>query len=360
MNGTATALHPYTDGAGTGWVATETRAPVVALTVGMSDFLHGAAGSGIRPLVVTGVHSRLTRPLDDALSAVGGHWIVRAEDGCFEARTGARLAHPADVLVPARGERHPAFFATPPAARLQLAVTAATRHRVTRPVLLGGVAHTLAEELTGSPPTAWGPTEPLVAAWDREQLTDRARRRMPLDSRWAAVGSPDAPFLATVHVARTKEGLEETTRAWADVCGPSDPRRATLADDAVRALTATARHGIPLIAAATAQVGAPDLTRRALAEPAPTPLALLVGAPGVRALGVEPVRAVADLGAAVVGNPRLPGLVFTLGTLDGKGWERLAEVLDAFDPRALARLLDLAPSVAAQLLARRPAGGADA
>ena len=35
--------HPLLDGRGEGWAATETRADVVALTVGMSDFLHRAS-----------------------------------------------------------------------------------------------------------------------------------------------------------------------------------------------------------------------------------------------------------------------------------------------------------------------------
>ncbi len=89
---TATADHPLIDGAGPGWAATETRAPVVALTTGMSDFLHRTVADGIRPLVVTDDFARLTRPLHDALAAAGGHWVVRTSgDGLYDARTGARL-----------------------------------------------------------------------------------------------------------------------------------------------------------------------------------------------------------------------------------------------------------------------------
>ncbi len=57
------APHPLVDGTGPGWTATETRAPVIALTPAMSDFLHRVSADGVRPLVVSGEHSRMTQPL---------------------------------------------------------------------------------------------------------------------------------------------------------------------------------------------------------------------------------------------------------------------------------------------------------
>ena len=106
--------HPLLDGRGEGWAATETRADVVALTVGMSDFLHRVSTAGERPIVVSGEFSRMTQPLAEALSAVQGHWVIRTADrGCYDARTGAPLDEPAAVLAlpphPTRDGVHAAF-----------------------------------------------------------------------------------------------------------------------------------------------------------------------------------------------------------------------------------------------------------
>ena len=221
--------HPLLDGRGPGWAATETRAEVVALTVGMSDFLHRVATAGERPLVVSGEFSRMTQPLAEVLSAVSGHWVIRTtDDGCYDARTGARLDRPEDVLTlpprPTAAGVHPAFTRAAIATRLQLVATVSTRHRVNRPVRLGGVLEAASEQFADAAPTAWGPTEPLVAAWDRDDLSERSRRRMPLDSRWAAVTAGDRPLVGTMRVTRTSEGLEETSRIWAGVAPANDAR----------------------------------------------------------------------------------------------------------------------------------------
>lgn len=350
----ATIEHPLVDAAGLGWAETRTRAAVIALTVGMADFLHRVSVAGDRPIVVSDPHARMTQPLVHALADIGGHWVVRTDDdGLYDARTGAHLTAAHEVLGlgrhPSRHGVHPAFLRVPIASRLQLVLTVATRHRVSRPVRLGGVAETALELLAGARPSAWGATEPLVAPWDRDQLTEYSRRRMPHDSRWALVGGAPQHAIATLDVARTTEGLEETSRLWIDVAGAGDPRAAGLAGEARQALARTAENGMPLLGVALAHVGPPDLTRRALAEPPPQPLALLIGPPGVRGLGIEPRRWVDELGAALIGSPRLPGVLLTLGSVDGGGWERLGEVLGAADPDRVGELLSLAPIVAAQL-----------
>ncbi len=358
----ATIDHPLVDGYGTGWIATETRADVVSLNVGMSDFLNRVTGAGQRPVIVSGEFSRMTQPLAAALSDVGGHWVIRtAGDGCYDARTGDRLAKPQDALGPRSGATHPAFVRAAVATRLQLVATVSTRHRVSRPVRLGGVLEAASEAFAGRAPAAWGPTEPLVAPWDRDELTEYSRRRMPIDSRWAAVTHGDHPVLGTLEVARTSEGIEETTHVWADVAGPGDARADGLALEARELLSRVAGIGMPLLGVAFAALGAPDLTRRSTAAPLPEPLALLVGPPGVRALGLEPRDWASGFGAAVVGSPRLPGVLLSLGSTAGGGWKRLADVLASFDSGRVADLLAVAPHVAARLReydAREREGGA--
>ncbi|GAA3638967.1 hypothetical protein GCM10022200_22950 [Microbacterium awajiense] len=360
---TTAIRHPLLDGAGPGWAATETRADVVALTSGMSDFLARTATGGDRPIVVSGDHARMTRPLADALSSVRGRWVVRtADDGCYDARTGRRLARPEDVLevdgIPRTADAHPAFARSGITTRLQLAATVSTRHRVSRPVRLGGVIEAAATRFAGTAPTAWGATEPLVAPWDRDDLTERTRRRMPRDSRWAAVAASDHPLIGTLHVARTVEGLEETTRVHADVAGARDDAAADLGERARLFLADAAAVGMPLMGVAMAALGSDDLARRCTGTPPPEPLALMIGPPGVRALGSPVDRWADELGAALVGSPRLPGLLLPLGSVEGGGWRRLDEVLAAFGPDRVAELLAVAPAAAAQL-GRGPRAGRD-
>ena len=323
----------------------------------MSDFLHRVSTAGERPIVVSGEFSRMTQPLAEALSSVQGHWVIRtAGGGCYDARTGAPLDEPAAALAlpphPTRNGVHAAFTRAAVTTRLQVVATVSTRHQLT--VRLGGVLEAASERFADRAPDAWGPTEPLrVAPWDRDDLTERTRRRMPLDSRWAAVTagtvtsgtvtSDDHPVIATLHHARTAETVE-TTRVWADVAGPGDDRADGIGLAARKFLARAAGIGMPLLGVAFAALGSPDLARRSTATMQPEPLALLIGPPGVRAAGIDPRRWAGEFGAAVVGSPRLPGVLLHLGSPDGGGWRRLADVLGTLDAARVGALLSVAPS----------------
>ncbi|MCJ1708344.1 DUF6177 family protein [Microbacterium sp. VKM Ac-2923] len=348
-----TVDHPLLDAAGPGWAGTETRAPIIALTTAMSDWLHTTATQGLRPLVVSGEHSRMTQPLAQVLSAVQGHWAVRTrDDGFYDARTGVRLDAPADALTvgaPTPETVHPFFLRAQVASTLQVVATVSTRHRVTRPLRLGGVAEAAVALFTDAEPAAWGGVEPLLAPWDRDDLTERSRRRIPLDSHWIAVGGGERAVIATIHAARTSEGLEETTRVWAAVPGVGREAGTAATAEARELLARAATVGLPLIGVAFAAIGAPDLARRATAAPHPEPLALLIGPPGVRALGIDAKRWIEEAGGTIVGSPRLPGVLLPLGSVDGGGWTRLNDVLATLDPARLADLLAVAPHVRAQL-----------
>ncbi len=220
-----TVDHPLLDAAGPGWAGTETRTPVIALTTAMSDWLHKTATQGLRPIVVSGEHSRMTQPLAQVLSAVAGALGRPHARRRLLRRPQRRAAlRPADALAagaPTPDSVHPFFVRAQVASTLQVVTTVSTRHRVTRPVRLGGVAEAAIALFTDAEPAAWGAVEPLLAPWDRDDLTERTRRRIPLDSHWAAVGGGERAVVATLQAARTSEGLEETTR-----CGQRSRRGA--------------------------------------------------------------------------------------------------------------------------------------
>jgi len=155
--------------------------------------------------------------------------------------------------------------------------------------------------------------------------------------------------LGTLQIARTAEGIEETTRVWADIAGPADDGAEGVGIGAREFLAKAAGIGMPLLGVAFAAIGSPDLARRSTAAMQPEPLALLVGPPGVRASGIDPRRWAGEFGAAIVGSPRLPGVLLRLGSPEGGGWQRLAEVLGTLDPARVGALLSVSPQVAARL-----------
>lgn len=334
--------HPLIDAVGTGWVATETRAPIVFLTEGLADLMHRAALANLRTLVITAKNSRLTPHAAETMSTVGAVWVVRDNDGTlFDGRTGAILA---DLDAAIRSHRlrsvadiAPGFRRIPARTTRQLVMTFSTRHRVSRPVLLGGVTERMCSVLTDSEPVAWGASEPLSAAWDRTMLSEYSRRRMPNPTRWAITGSGTHNYAGTITVRRTSEGLEELTHAWVDRGDPG-PDTTQIAADAMFALTAARESGMPLLGTAFAKVGATDLSRHAAADLPPNPLALLIGAPGLRQLGTDANWWATRYGATILGSSRLPTVIVPLGSDTEIGWPRLHEIMSSLEPDVMSRV----------------------
>lgn len=340
----AVTRHPLADAIGDGWVASETRAPVVWLSELLADLLHVASQHHLVPVLITAPSARLTPAAAEALTSVGGRWLLRSPDGdLFDGIRGTALAHPSEVVharrAPRASDLAPAFLRVPATGDLQLFINVSMRHRVTRPVRLGGVADALATRLTGHAPATWGASEPLTAPWDRAQLTEFTRQRMPRPARWAIAGGGERAFAATIAVSRTPEGLEETTHAWIDRGQPGEPAAESMADDAMEALRGTREHGMPLFATAVMRFGTDDLSRRAAVEVPANPLALMIGPPGVRALGRPGTWWRDEFDATLLGSPRIPGVLVPLGDTGNEGWTPLIRVIRALDPARLGSLL---------------------
>lgn len=348
-----TITHPLIDAVGAGWVATETRAPIVFLSEALADLLHRAALAKLRTLVITSRNSRLTPHAAETMRTVSAVWVVRDNDGTlFDGRTGAPL-DTLDAAITSHRLRSaadiaPGFRRIPAHTTRQLVLTFSTRHRVSRPVQLGGVTERWCSVLTDAEPAAWGASEPLSAAWDRTALTDFTRRRMPDPTRWAVTGSGTHNFAGTITVQRTSEGLEEITHAWVDRGDPG-PDATQIAADAMFALTAARESGMPLLGTAFAKVGARDLSRHAAADLPPNPLALLIGAPGLRQLGTDANWWASRYGATVLGSSRLPTVLVPLGSDTELGWPRLHEIMASLDPSVMSTVFgSLARSAATE------------
>ncbi|KQO62218.1 DUF6177 family protein [Curtobacterium sp. Leaf261] len=325
------AKHPLSDSEGDGSVRTESRARIVHLSSGRLDLLGKVARAGGRTILVTDGLSRITEPFRAQLEELGGRWVVRGLDELRNGLTGRHLDTFPDAIHvgPPEGvdDIALAYLRTEPPEVTQLVFSASVRHRAADETLLGGTLEVLATAIGGATPTGWGTHEPAGRPWDRAAMTAFARERMPGTSRLVATGSRDAPLAATVTVQRTDHGVEELVTGLASL-GPIDANttvdRVTALPDA---LTRLAAAQLPLFALLLTRPGRADLLHTALLPAPPAPVAMLIGAPAVRELGLEPARFVQEFGAVVAGRPRIPALVFPFRGSAARQVSSLGEVL---------------------------------
>lgn len=356
--------HPLVDAVGVSadgqrWTVTESRARVVFLTPGRINLLNRAAAAGRRLALVTDEHSHLTPVFADVWRDSGARWVVRdARGGLREGFGGRRLGTVDEVWtvpqVQTVDDMAIGHLRSSGVDATEVIAIVSVRHPARQTTRLGQTLSGLAHATLGAPPRAWGMSEPVGEPWDPATLTDALRLRMPAETMVFAAGPGLA---ASITAGRSEHGVEEVTHAHLMVePGPDEL-------DAVQTrlrgqLSELAASSMPLVALLLARPGRHDLLRPPLLLAAPTPIALLVGAPAVRSLGLDPGRLHAEHGAEIVGRPRLPALLFRFGA-EPQGWQELDAVVSALGPDVLPALgLD-----AAKLTTDRPPptdGGSDA
>ncbi|KQO46563.1 MULTISPECIES: DUF6177 family protein [unclassified Frigoribacterium] len=320
-------------------VRVDSRARVVRLSRPLADLL-GRPATGRRVVLVTGERSRLTVGLRAALVAAGGVWAIHDDKGRLrDGLTGVPYADvDAAATEPDVAAAVPALEPLPIIAdavdtTCQLTVDLTVLHRASHDTSLGGAVETLGAAVSGSVPTRWGTTEPLGHVWDCWVLTQHARHQAPETVRVVVEG----PHLSATITARvTDHGIEETTALTVDVTeGSLDDAIARLTD----ALGHIAESSLPTFALVIAREGESDRCVRAVTYPPPNPVALLIGAPSVRRLGLERSALDAERPVVVVGRPRLPAFVVPLGDAATSGWNALHRTLEAVGPERLAQLV---------------------
>jgi hypothetical protein len=236
---------------------------------------------------------------------------------------------------------------------IELDVTLSLRHRARATSILGAPVEVL-NDLVGGPHLAWGVHEPVGNAWDRDEMTGFARDSMPDDS---LLFGRSAAIAASIEVRRTTQGVEEITQARLSLGTPSTLEFERLRVRLCDALAELAANAMPLVAIVLARPGRDDLLVRPRLQHPPSALVLLIGAPGVKALGLSIDRMVAEFGAVIVGRPRIPALLFPLGTLgEIEGWQKLDAILATVGSDRLAAVL----GDSASLLAPATEGAAHA
>ena len=322
--------HPLVDSVGDGYVVTESRARILFLTAARVSLLTQANAAGLRVVLATDELSVMTTALAELWRAAGATWLVRHPDGTMRnGFTGAKLDEISQIFtrtITSVDDVSLTSLRPIDAGAVELIVTLSLRHRAKATTMLGRPAEALAQLLTGSVPTAWGAHEPAGNTWDRAAMTTFARDRMPADTLIVATA---AGFAATITAARSTEGIEETTQAHLNAGTPTTVEFDTLREKLAALLTDLAATSLPLVGVVLTRPSRADLMISPTLQPPPAPIALLIGAPAVRSLGLSPEKMVADLGATIVGRPRIPALLFAFDVLGEPTWQQLDAVLSA-------------------------------
>ncbi|WP_434593987.1 DUF6177 family protein [Streptomyces sp. A5-4] len=189
--------------------------PVVAMTSWLSEALRVANASDRALQIVTPKSSRLTLPTRIALRGHPNRWVVQdPQGGYYDGLSGAVLHWHNGVFAPARTDAGAtpvaqAFTQASTTGECQLIVSLRTRYAPEADLMLGSALETAWEHLTGAPPAGWSTAEPVNLPWSPRVLTDLARNRAPQPTWLVAVGHPERPAIATVHITRTTAGVEE-------------------------------------------------------------------------------------------------------------------------------------------------------
>jgi hypothetical protein len=356
--------HPLIDAVSTRVVRVDSRARVVRLSAPLADLLARRRGRR-RIVLVTGESSRLTVGTRAALVHAGAAWAVHDAHGDLrDGLTGSPYAdldaagHPVgagDGPQAGDGSEDAVVVKAAVDTSAQLSVDLTVLHRLGHDSTLGGAVETLSEAVAGTLPDRWGETEPLRRPWDRWVLTQSARHAAPELVRVVVEG----PSLSGTVTARvTENGIEETTALTITVPDDADGTGGDRTDggrtgldgtgldpvDAAverltEALAEIARTSVPTFALVVAREGERDRSVRAVTYPPPNPVVLLIGAPSVASLGLELSAIPVRRPVTVVGRPRLPAYVVSLGDAATSGWDALHDTLDAVGPERLAEMV---------------------
>lgn len=299
--------HPLADELFEGGVVHHDEDVLLQLTALRADLLLTAARAGRRVVLHSSADSRISDALAGALRDAGGVWVVEDDAGTvWDGLTGRVIDGVEVLLEPGEQELRvaPAFAAGVGADARHVLLAASVRHRRDVEPRLGALLEAFADGL-GAPAVVYGPHEPAQRAWDRAEVAELLTRR-PDAPRLLVAGSSDAPLDASLLVRPTEAGLEEVTEATLAV---QDEPAGAVADRVRTAFERVATETFPLFAFVLVRPGRRDLSRPPALPYAPAPLAVLIGPPGVRDLGLDVDVLVDRFGAVRVGRPRVPGVL---------------------------------------------------
>jgi len=328
----------------TAYAATESRSPVIFLNAGRISLLAQAQDESRRVVLVTDELCCLTPAFAEVWREAAAAWVVRSANGLREGFTGRQLSEIGEVFTAPRirsvDDVDLGFLRPAPATAVQVMAVISLRHKARATTILGGPMAEVAKIISGAAPRVWGAHEPAGNRWNREDLTGFAQSQMPGPVLAVGVGTS---FRSTLTVQRTSAGIEEITEAHLSLGVPSTVAFEDHRKRIMSYLSGLAENSMPLVGLIMARPGRADLLIPPFLQHPPTPMALLIGPPGVRALDISIDQMRRQFGAVSVGRPRIPGLLFSLGSLGEPTWPVLDAILSAIGGDQVNEILGLSP-----------------
>jgi hypothetical protein len=256
--------------------------PIVALSSWLADTIATANRTSRLVQLVTPADSRLTLPLEEALRAVGGRWVVRDEQSLryFDGLRGESLAWSGAAFLPTGGNGPVDAAAPSEVTGGTVRIDVTVIHPATEELQIGRLAELCLSTLTGHGPTGWGTAEPVTQPWNRAELTAYCRQRAPAPSILVLVGSG---AIGMLRVSRRPSGVvERLSLAVGSEQAPDLPAIDGLAVQLADAQSATVRTML-----ATLRPGRSDATVGPVFTGWPVPYGVLIGPEPIAEHGAE-------------------------------------------------------------------------
>ena len=314
-------VHPVADEVGDGYQVYAASARSVLLTEPLAAFLDCAVTEHLRPVLVTEIGARLSPVVSLAMRRCGGYWAVRSPGGVFDALSGYRVDSFADLWARSGTDRERlAGFERVGAGVGVLMFDVYAHHRAEASTQVGPLAQTAGGGLGGAGLDVWGRVEPLVTAWDEADITEAARRGMPVSEVLHGQG-PDGSF-CDVAVGRTRRGILEQVKGGVPI-GAYPGRFADLLASASGVLTQVAEEHQPTIGFVSLAHLDPGPWVTAASRPVEVPLAVLIGPRGVHDLNLDPASLAGRHDVSVLGRSRTPAVLVRMSDPDVGLWAQL-------------------------------------
>lgn len=347
--------HPVADELTEEYFLFETQSSWVTLTSPLRAVIQDARSARVRPVLLTRAEAMISSFVAEALRDAGGFWACHTPHGVYDALSGYRISSFRELWTEHSTERErlPGFSEPEMGVQGGLLFEAHVRLRADERTRVGQVAERMIAGL-GAPFGAgglerWDWQEPLVSQWSLQRVTLAMQGQMPRSDRLLAAGP--GGVTASIAAARANRGLLEHTRGIiplgpaSDITGAS-PYEQLLTHPAIsETLSDLSERPVPAIIMVSrgqfeqaGPAGAPGMRarRRALDEP----LAVLIGAAGVHALGLDFARLAERHDITRLGPGRVPSALIRFRGHDPLWHQFMAFAFD-LDRERLAAVLDV-------------------
>mgnify|MGYP001042371396 CR=1 FL=1 len=295
----------------------------VVLSTPVALFIDHAVTEGLRPVLMTAPEATLSPFVSMAMRRAGGLWAVQEPDGMtYDALSGYRIFGFPDLWskLDTTRERLSTFGSWSPQPHGVLMFDAYVHQRAAAGTVVGQMGAEMMQALGGTVPDVWGVEEPLTDPWSAPQVSELARRSMPVSPTMHARG-PDESFV-DIAAGRTPRGVLEHAQGGVPV-GPYEGRTAELIDRGASALTMLTRRFQPTVAFASIAEFDEGTVQGVSAKRPEAPLAALIGPRAVHDLEIDADALSQAHDVTLLGRRRTPSLLVRFSAPDRGLWAQL-------------------------------------